>query len=615
MSTDRTFNQSITRNSVPLTYIDPLAQTFIIEESCILTKIELFFKEKDDNLPVKIEIRRVTNGVPNNLILPFSEINIDAANVNVSANSLIASTATFSNPVYVEPGEYALCISSESSKTKIWISQMGEADVSNGLIIQKQPNLGVLFKSRNSTVWVPDQLQDLKFNLYRAKFTPGQTATVVLHLYDTTTYSKLPADPLEIYPQITTMKVYHPDHGLKNGSSVSISPIIYTPFANITYFGLYPANITGKTQVVSNVTLDSYTVNMDYAANSDVKGVTRFGGSHLSAASDFKYSDIFSTVQIKKPADSTIVHSIKSTDTNYVEDTNFTVITPDKDFNFDTVRVLPSTTNRVISMNNFKSFLYKLEIVPNNLYDAPIVDMEKSGIIFFNNKINNPSYDTEHVIAAEIRTITTGNTTSFTKLSTTTGTVNISNTNARTNAVSIVKGTTLKIFGSSINSSNVRVIDILNSGANILVSGNITTETANGSASSNVVIYSGSKFIAEEAATGGTASAKYITRQLNFINPSSAFKIFIDVAKPPDTYLKFYFRTSLVGDTSALSEKEYTEITEITIKDSLGEEFYEIEKLVDNLENFDGLQLKIVFLSDNIAKVPRCRNLRIVAIA
>ena len=99
MTTDRKFNQSVPRPSVPLTYPDPLAQTFIIEQSSVLTKVDLFFKAKDDVLPVKLEIRRVTNGVPNDFILPFSEAAIDAANVNVSANALIASTAALNAAV------------------------------------------------------------------------------------------------------------------------------------------------------------------------------------------------------------------------------------------------------------------------------------------------------------------------------------------------------------------------------------------------------------------------------------------------------------------------------------------------------------------------------------
>ena len=38
---------------------DPLAQTFIVDQEggCFVTKIDLFFQAKDEELPVRVEIR------------------------------------------------------------------------------------------------------------------------------------------------------------------------------------------------------------------------------------------------------------------------------------------------------------------------------------------------------------------------------------------------------------------------------------------------------------------------------------------------------------------------------------------------------------------------------
>ena len=62
---------------------------------------------------------------------------------------------------------------------------MGDEDVSTlGLgeaqkvLITQQPYLGSLFKSQNASTWTPSQLEDIKFNLYRAEFTSGTTGTV-----------------------------------------------------------------------------------------------------------------------------------------------------------------------------------------------------------------------------------------------------------------------------------------------------------------------------------------------------------------------------------------------------------------------------------------------------
>ena len=81
--------------------------------------------------------------------------------------------------------EYALVVVSPSTEYNIWISRLGEEDVSTtGLgesqkvLITQQPYLGSLFKSQNASTWTPSQLEDMKFTLYKAEFTSGTTGTV-----------------------------------------------------------------------------------------------------------------------------------------------------------------------------------------------------------------------------------------------------------------------------------------------------------------------------------------------------------------------------------------------------------------------------------------------------
>ena len=591
----------------------PLAQSFLVEEASVLTKLDLYFSAKDDVLPVTVNLRKMINGLPSSIVLPFSEVSIPSANISVSANSLSATSVIFPSPVYVEPGEYCLSLFSNSDKVKLWVSQLGEVDVSTGGVIQKQPTLGVLFKSTNGTTWSPDQLQDLKFKIYRAKFTVVSTATVDFCTCNLSgKFDQLPYDPLEVYPNSTTMKVYHPKHGFKNGSYTVITRLEEKLFSNVLYYGLYPANITGVAQLVSNVSTDSYTVTLPKAVDANVTGPTRFG-RYMAAFSDIKYTDIYPAMAVLNNSDSTVLHSIKTTDTDYVEDSSYEIILP-TDHNFGTVRTLPTGLNRSKFMSNAKAFTYRIEMTTNDPYVAPIIDLEKTGVVFLNNEINNPNFDTEH-IAGDIRLISMANNISFTRLSNTTGTLDLVNTNARANAVFMPKGSLIRIRGSANNTGNVRILEVLNNGANVLLAGNVITEVGNGLAAANIIITNGPKYIVEKAASGSSSKAKYITRQINFVNPSTAFKLFLDVSKPTDTYLKFYYRTSLIGETTPISTKEYQEIPNYVIKDSLGGEFYEIERLVENLEQFDGLQIKIVLLSDNPTKVPKCKNFRLVALA
>ena len=160
---------------------DPLAQTFFVDDETgiFLTKVDVFFQTKDDNIPVIVQLRETTIGTPNLKILPYSEVELDPKDINLSTDGTVPTTIEFDAPVYVEgQKEYALILLSDSLEYRVFISRLGEVDVTTATeteneqtLVSKQPILGSLFKSQNASVWTPSQYEDLKFNLYRANFT------------------------------------------------------------------------------------------------------------------------------------------------------------------------------------------------------------------------------------------------------------------------------------------------------------------------------------------------------------------------------------------------------------------------------------------------------------
>ena len=154
---------------------DPLAQSFIVQEKggCYLSKVEVFFNSKDESIPVSGQLRVMQNGIPTNRILPLSTVSVYPENVEISENASIPTTFTFPAPVYVsDTEEYCFVLFSDSNKYTVWISEMGQIDITGDRTISAQPYAGVLFKSQNASTWSPNQLQDLKFNIYRSKFGP-----------------------------------------------------------------------------------------------------------------------------------------------------------------------------------------------------------------------------------------------------------------------------------------------------------------------------------------------------------------------------------------------------------------------------------------------------------
>ena len=161
---------------------DPIAQSFMCadEGGAYITSVELYFRTKDNTMPVSLYIVEMENGTPTDRIVPLSHVTVQAASVNTSSSAAISTKFTFGDPIYCEEfTEYAFVVRTDSDNYEAWISTLGEADVDSGIGIARQPYLGSLFKSQNATTWTADQMSDMKFIVNKAVF--GSTGSVVLN--------------------------------------------------------------------------------------------------------------------------------------------------------------------------------------------------------------------------------------------------------------------------------------------------------------------------------------------------------------------------------------------------------------------------------------------------
>jgi len=163
-------------------WYDPLAQSFIVDEEggIFITGVDIFFRTRDDNIPISMQIRTMENGNPTKDILPLSDITINANDVEVSESAEIPTRFEFRSPVYIKQSvEYCFVLLSDSNEYQVWISRMGDIEKSGNRTISEQPYAGVLFKSQNASTWTADQYEDLKFTIYKANYT-SLTGTVTL---------------------------------------------------------------------------------------------------------------------------------------------------------------------------------------------------------------------------------------------------------------------------------------------------------------------------------------------------------------------------------------------------------------------------------------------------
>lgn len=216
-----------------VTWADPLAQTFLVEDEngIIPTSVDVYFYTKDSNIPVELQIRETSSGIPggSDKIVPGLRKVLPASSVNVSSNASVKTTFTFDTLTRLPAGEYSLVLISDSNEYQVWISEIGSEDIStvnlptiNKVFITKQPHLGTLFKSQNASTWVPSPLEDLKFTLNKASFISSGTA----RFYNSTVNTKseenrLPSNPITAistsgsYPNTGRhILVFHPNHGM-----------------------------------------------------------------------------------------------------------------------------------------------------------------------------------------------------------------------------------------------------------------------------------------------------------------------------------------------------------------------------------------------------------------
>ena len=148
-----------------------------------------------------------------------------------------------------------------------------------------------------------------------------------------------------------------------------------------------------------------------------------------------------------------------------------------------------------------------------------------------------------------------------------------------------------------------------------------TTTDAQGNATDSGVsitstgyMYNG--FISERDPQGGSADAKYITREIVLNNPSVALKVAMTVNRPQDADIDLYYKIKTT-DGQNYRKLNYDYVSRPLGYDNpdLPGSWSEWEYDIENLEEFSSFGIKVVLRSKNSATVPKVKDLRIVALA
>src|SRR6056300_1327742 len=378
-------------------WVDPLAQTFLIDNvgGVFLTSIDLYFASKDSNIPVTLQIREVVNGYPGKTILPFSEKTLNPSAVSTSTDGTTATTFTFNSPVYLQENtEYCFVLLANSNNYTTYVGRLGETVLGSDRTISQQPYAGVLFKSQNGSTWTAEQNEDMKFKLKRAEF--SNVTGNVTFVNDTLPSRTLKNNPLRTTSGSDVIRVFHPNHGMHGTSNnVTISGLE----ASTSYNGINGSSINGTYTRISNVTLDSYDVQIADSSTATSTGDT--GGSTVVATQNRLYDVSMLNIQTMTVPDTNISYAIRPTsgksihgsesEFSLTSSTNAISVIANDNIYFEAPQMVASDINQTNEMSGSKSLFVTCTLTSANTKLSPVIDTQRISMITIQNRLNSPT--------------------------------------------------------------------------------------------------------------------------------------------------------------------------------------------------------------------------------
>lgn len=336
--------------------------------------------------------------------------------ISTSSDASTKTTFKFASPVYLEnETTYALVVVTSSSDYRLYSSRVGSPLLNSIIVASNQPNVGSLFKSQNSSAWVEDTVEDIKFRVNRCVFNTSATSTVQFN-NEIVDYVKLPSNPIQVDSTVgisslfganqKVIRVLHPNHGMKEGDTVILSNItgVGSP---ASIFGI-PVSIINGLHSVSNVGLDDYCIQIDSviwnSENPSMSGSGGGGGNSVFATTNKTFQIIQPQISTATFPSSEISHSLvtaygKAVDSNTTNEYTLSSavnITPNDNYYFEDTRVIASRNNEVYRggptlLNSNSSLSYTISMRTSRDNVSPVIDVNRVNVITVGSRIDNPT--------------------------------------------------------------------------------------------------------------------------------------------------------------------------------------------------------------------------------
>lgn len=376
---------------------NPIAQSFYVDETdgIFATKVNLYFKTTfpataELQLPVMLHIRPMRNGMPSDVeVVPGSTVYVAHNAVQTSTDGSAATAFTFNEPIFLDGlTDYAIVVYCETPEYEVFISEIDEQIIGSASArVNLNPNLGSLFYSQNGATFSANQKQDLKFDIVRAVFDTTTTLPVVKLKNASVPRELLNENPIRTYEADSDVRVYHTNHGLQIGDTVSIS-------GSNAVGGFTTSQLNGD-HTITAIDASGFQFKINGLADSDEVG----GGSLVQSTKNIPYSVVWPFVANLKPNGTDLYASFKGTsgkslagtETPYTVDADFTGINLNKNnFALEHPYVIAADSIADVEIA-VGAATAEMEIKMSTALDtvSPIIDLQRTSLALIDNVIDN----------------------------------------------------------------------------------------------------------------------------------------------------------------------------------------------------------------------------------
>ena len=372
-----------------------------------ITKVGLFFKAKADLSQVKLFLVEMNNNVPDpTRMVSGTMVYKDSADITVSATAATEVLFQFEQPVFLSSTkEYAICLQTSSRDFSVWGAAKGEKDILTNKNLGSNPLLEKLYYRENNGSFSILENEDMKFNLYRAKFETGTESTATLRPKQNYEYLKLRADLSEKLKSLdpTGMeKIYKQGasewelvgdfvdlYKLTDTDSETYIIVADNSSASVTLAGNNVIKIVreeyaaANSQTVSNTGVISYTTEFS-------KVETEFLRGTIDSVKNWEYHSVLPRFDIDQKTGATVEFDMlgtKRSANTFVKDSDRLTISPAFENPFyDASRWIPSKSNRGGITNPLE---VRAILSADNDYCAPVIRLNNSRALLVTNVLNS----------------------------------------------------------------------------------------------------------------------------------------------------------------------------------------------------------------------------------